>query len=450
MKKIFTLFLFASTSVASFGQRMWTENFNYAAGQLTDEAGGANVSNGAWLSVGGTLTDYAMVVDGSIAYPGYFTNPGPESRKLKLESVPAGAGRSIEDVFRDFPSVANTTNSTVYASFVIQFRSTASLNNSTSSVSGDYFIAFFPSGSTTDYRSRVFVRQGTAANTVQFGITATSSTGGTGTMPIVWNNVDRDANAPHLVTYAYQFIAGANNDVAKLWIDQPYSATEPTPDASSVFSTGTEPTNLSRVAIRQATVNTPNADIDAITVATSYSDVALPLNLTSFTGSLLNKAAVLNWTSVNELNVNGFAVEKGLNGSSFSEIAFVNAKNTATNSYSFEDNNVKGAANYYRLKMLDKDGAFRYSAVVLINNNASLSSTVFPNPAVTSLNVNHVKANKGASISIVGLDGRMVKTLAVQPGATQTGLNVNELVKGNYLVIFENNGQKSVTKFAKQ
>lgn len=75
---------------------------------------------------------------------------------------------------------------------------------------------------------------------------------------------------------------------------------------------------------------------------------------------------------------------------------------------------------------------------------------VFPNPAKGNLNVSHDKAVRGASIKIMDLNGKLLRVYPVQAGATQTGLGITELVNGNYVVVFENNGAKSVTQFSKQ
>ena len=445
MKRFFTLITFATIGLTANSQRLLVEDFNYATGQLTDEAGGANVSGGNWLTVtSGGLTDYATVIAGSLAYPNYFTGPAVNSNKLYLDSVTTGQSRSVEDVFRNF---AAQTSNTVYASFLMQFRATGNLGNNTSSNTGDYFIAFTTTAAATDYRARVFVRQGTAPNTIQFGIAATTVSA---SVPIVWYNVDRDATQTHLITFAYQFVAGANNDVSKLWVDKTFSATEPTPDASSIL-VGTEPADLSRIAIRQATVAVPNADIDAIVVATSYASATLPLNLTSFKASFNGKATQVKWSTENEVNVSGFAIEKSLDGINFSQIDFVSAKNNSTHTeYSTMDDKVKGGTSYYRLKQVDKTGAFKYSSVEVIKNSLTIKTEVFPNPTRGNLTINHTVAIKGAAIKVMNIEGKLIKTLPVQLGSTQTALSVAELIKGNYLLMFDNEGNKSISQFSKQ
>ncbi|MCY7420425.1 MAG: T9SS type A sorting domain-containing protein [Chitinophagaceae bacterium] len=447
MKKIFTLITFATIALTANSQRLLVEDFNYVTGGLTDGGTGTNVSGGNWITVPLTtgsipLTDFAKVVAGNLSYPNYFTGPSAASNRLDLDSITTGQNRSIEDVFRNF---AVQTSNTVYASFLMQFRATSNLGNSTSA--GDYFISFTPTASASDYRARVFVRQGTAPNTIQYGIAATSVSA---SVPIVWSAVDRDASQVHLITFAYQFVPLASNDVTKLWVDKPFSTTEPAPDASSILA-GTEPANISRIAIRQGTVAVPNATIDAIVVASSYADATLPLNLTSFKASFNGKATQLKWSTENEVNVSGFAIEKSLDGINFSQIDFVSAKNNSTHTeYSNMDDKVKGGTSYYRLKQVDKNGAFKYSSIEVIKNSLTIKTEVFPNPTRGNLTINHGVAIKGAAIKVMNIEGNLIKTMPVQSGSTQTALSVTELIKGNYLLVFQNDGTKSITQFSKQ
>ncbi len=443
MIKLFTLFLSFTVAASAWSQRILVDNFNYQAGTLTDL--GDNRSGGLWINSSGT-GNLLTVTEGSLTYPNYFTGPTPTSGKVTL----TGLSGSSEDAYTSFEK---KISGTLYGSFLTKVNRISNLApNVHPTIDGEHYVGFLPTANTNDYRARVFMRKGSQPNTVNFGINVTSTSSTPPLNPVVWAPTNYDSGVVHLVTFAYQFNGGLGADRAKLWINKPFSATEPTPDAISIFPmSGSIPADLGRLAIRQGTTLTPNVDIDAMIVSTNYSDVSLPLNLTSFTGSLLNKAVVLNWSSSNEVNVKGFAIEKGLNGKDFSEVGFTAAKNTATaNDYSFEDNSVKGGPNYYRLKMIDKDGSSRFSNVVLINSTIVSGVSVFPNPAVGNINLSHEKATRGAVISVVGLNGKVLKTYPVQPGATQTGLSVAEMVKGNYILIFNNNGSKSVTQFSKQ
>jgi hypothetical protein len=99
--------------------------------------------------------------------------------------------------------------------------------------------------------------------------------------------------------------------------------------------------------------------------------------------------------------------------------------------------------------MTDLDGAVKYSAVLIVNNRRTMSAQVFPNPTRGNLNISHPKALTGALINVLAADGRQVKTYKVEQGSIQTNLNLSELRNGNYMLVFDNDGIKSTTKFVK-
>ncbi len=178
--------------------------------------------------------------------------------------------------------------------------------------------------------------------------------------------------------------------------------------------------------------------------------ITLAVSLQSFNGSIVNNTAKLNWTSVNEINAKQFVVEASTDRKNFSTVGSVTAKNTkGLNSYSFETA-AAATTTYYRLKMVDKNGAFSYSAIVVLNTAVSSKKlTVFPNPAVNNITLSHAQALAGASIKIVNAAGKTVSVSNLQTGASQTTVDVSKLKKGSYIVTIENNGEKAVSQFVK-
>lgn len=441
MKKIFTMIALLGMGYATFAQRLLTEDFNYPAGQLTSAGSGANVSGGNWVSSSGNA-NYIPVIAGTLSYTGYSTGASAtNNNKVSLVATSASA----EDAYRQFTT---QTSGTIYASFLMNVTDQTRLaeNNAT----GDFFAGFLSSTSTSAYGGgRVYIRKGVGANTFNLGVSANTPTSNT---PLVYSNIDLALGTTHLVTIAYTIVAGDINDTAKLFINRPVTLTEPaTPDAVSAYassSTG-EVADIARFFLRQGTA-TQNGEIDGIKVSTNYYDATLPLNLTSFKASLFEKAVQLSWTSTNEQNVKLYAVERSNDSRTFTKIGSVDARNTAQPSYTFADNNPLAGTAYYRLQMVDKDGAVKFSSIVAVNNRKSLAAVVFPNPAVSNISVSHPKADKGATITILNAAGQQAKSFAVQAGAMQTSLPVGDLVHGNYLLVFDNNGERASTKFVKK
>jgi hypothetical protein len=132
--------------------------------------------------------------------------------------------------------------------------------------------------------------------------------------------------------------------------------------------------------------------------------LALPVSLTSFEAAAKNNGVVLSWTSANEVAINQYIVEKSANGVDFAPIGSVNASNAGN--YTFSDLNPNNGAGFYRLKMLDFSGAFKFSQVLLVKSTGNLTIGLYPNPVANNLTVTGLK-NK-SSIRILNMNGQTV------------------------------------------
>ena len=174
---------------------------------------------------------------------------------------------------------------------------------------------------------------------------------------------------------------------------------------------------------------------------------SLPLELVSFNAFFNGKQVDLKWNTAREINVQNFVVERSSTGADFISIGVVGANNAL--GYAFIDANPLSGISYYRLKIMDKDGNFKYSKVVTINTKLLNTITVYPNPAANSITVTHGLITKAATLAIYTLDGKLVKSLTMATGSTQTQVDIDELSKGYYLVSV-NDGSKSTLVFSKQ
>ncbi len=185
-------------------------------------------------------------------------------------------------------------------------------------------------------------------------------------------------------------------------------------------------------------------------VAIAPNSGLVPLKIISFKAILSAEGVNLNWISANEVNAKDFWIERSKDGIHYTAINTIGAKNTAEATYSFLDKTPFDGINYYRLKMNDNNGSFKYSEVNTVVNHRGVKADVFPNPALSSITVSHSKAINGATITINTAGGQLVKTMTVETGAVQTKISIDNFVRGHYIVTFNNNGEKAVTKFMKQ
>ena len=175
---------------------------------------------------------------------------------------------------------------------------------------------------------------------------------------------------------------------------------------------------------------------------------ALPLKLISFSGRRNNNSNFLVWSTSNEVNVKQFVVERSFNGFDFSAIASVAARNVSTQTqYTFDDKELSAVNSenkiYYRLKMMDIDGAFTYSNVSVINPSVSLSQFfVYPNPVVSQQFFIELKeaAQSDVNIKIEDISGRVVSRYTVAKSNANVPMRVNtkSLSNGVYILKVEN------------
>ncbi|WP_165958033.1 T9SS type A sorting domain-containing protein [Segetibacter sp. 3557_3] len=178
---------------------------------------------------------------------------------------------------------------------------------------------------------------------------------------------------------------------------------------------------------------------------------ALPLSLVSFTAMRMPKEVQASWSTAREVNTSSFVVERSSDGVVFAPVGTVAARNTAqTNTYSFTDKDPLNTLAFYRLKMIDKDGALSYSPVVKVNPYRKMLLSVNPNPVVNEVLVNHDPAVANSFIRIMAADGRLVSSVRPAQSATRTRINGSLLKSGTYYIVMENGGGEMTTRFVKK
>ncbi len=178
--------------------------------------------------------------------------------------------------------------------------------------------------------------------------------------------------------------------------------------------------------------------------------VVFPVKLTSFTATPGEQGITLNWNTAVEENAHSFVIERSTDGKDFSKIAEVEASNHSSgSSYTYQDATAKTGTLYYRLKMTDKDGSFTYSNVAMVNLQFKGGIKVYPNPVADKLTINYEKAEKGASVEIMSLNGTRLVSQPLAIGTAEAELNLSHLPKGTYIVVIVNGNQTYKQKLVK-
>ncbi|WP_462252133.1 T9SS type A sorting domain-containing protein [Ferruginibacter sp.] len=207
---------------------------------------------------------------------------------------------------------------------------------------------------------------------------------------------------------------------------------------SLVTGTNTSGTVTSLIAV---------ANFSPFTLASGTALNPLPVTLISFDGGKCNNSICLNWVTENEQNSSHYEVEKSTDGSNFISINTVNAKNTIAKSYyTATDANAFPGINFYRLKMIDVDGKFKYSNVIKLNFDKQQLFSVSPNPAHNFIVLKN--ANDNSIAKIIDVAGKVQLQQKTKPGTNE--INISHLAAGIYLVQLISGIEITTVKFIKE
>jgi hypothetical protein len=166
--------------------------------------------------------------------------------------------------------------------------------------------------------------------------------------------------------------------------------------------------------------------------AGSYSITVLATNLQSFTAFPQGNYVKFNWVLSDEKNMAYYQIEQSTNNLNFTPIGSI----TATNSryYSIMYSSPAIGLNYYRLKMVDKDGKATLSEIRTVKFGKSSLVKIYPNPAENIINI-VLKENmisKSLCISLIAVDGRSIKSKKLLSAMPLEKIDISDLVNGKY------------------
>ena len=194
---------------------------------------------------------------------------------------------------------------------------------------------------------------------------------------------------------------------------------------------------------------------------TSTTQSLLPINMVSFTGNINNKLVQLNWQTSQENNSSYYEVQRSSNGSNYEPISTITANgNIGTLSNYKEKDDLffyTGKVVYYRLKMVDTDGKFKFSKVLVIKiNNATTVNILkaFPLPFSSQLTAGYSSELSGEiKVNLTSVNGSRVasSTATVQKGYNSISINQAQTIpSGTYLLTITGNGKSESIKVVKQ
>ncbi|MFT3705609.1 MAG: Ig-like domain-containing protein [Agriterribacter sp.] len=161
---------------------------------------------------------------------------------------------------------------------------------------------------------------------------------------------------------------------------------------------------------------------------------ALPVVLVDFTAqmSATNCNAQLKWSTGVEENFSYFTVETSTDGVNFMEAGRIYALGSGS-SYSYTYTVPQQGSIYFRLKMVDIDNTFRFSAVLRLNATCSSNREIKVLPTFTSGIVYVKNLRRGELVQLFDAAGKMIKQRKAAD-ATEI-LDLGGLAHGTYTVV---------------
>lgn len=191
-----------------------------------------------------------------------------------------------------------------------------------------------------------------------------------------------------------------------------------------------------------------SADKNQFTTQGAFSNIitvttlgVLPVNLLSLNVSKGKDANLLQWSTSFEQNSKSFEVQRSIDGINFTSISTIysNGNSSSTKQYQYLDNLTLNTAQfyYYRLKMLDINGSYKYSDVVLIKNAQDATITLYPNPSTDNVIINITdKSLLNTVASVSDISGKLIQNVNIIQ--TATSVNIKNYSLGVYVVTFAN------------
>lgn len=187
--------------------------------------------------------------------------------------------------------------------------------------------------------------------------------------------------------------------------------------------------------------------VDGVLIDDFAFDNPLPVELTTFSASVVGENIKLNWETATEVNNYGFEVERQnikLNdeNSDWENVGFVQGygNSNSIKQYSFIDNSIEAPGKYnYRLKQIDLDGKYEYSNIVEVNfgtNKIFELAQNYPNPFNPTTDISfNLPTDAHVTLTIFNVLGEKVAEIVnsnIPAGYHNVTFNASELNSGIY------------------
>ena len=180
------------------------------------------------------------------------------------------------------------------------------------------------------------------------------------------------------------------------------------------------------------------ADLDIRMLTLVNGQSVLPVTLIAFDAEKDEKTVKLSWKTSSETNSNFFEIQHSRNGKEWQPLGRVTSAGESKEqmSYDFTDANPVAGNNYYRLKMVDRDGTFAFSQIRQVSWEGT-DLVVFPNPATDRLEIEVKDWSDVAKVRVLNAGGAVVKETSGKTSSSGKYLPLTGFKPGNYILQIE-------------
>lgn len=181
--------------------------------------------------------------------------------------------------------------------------------------------------------------------------------------------------------------------------------------------------------------------IDDIKFATCPDGGPLPVEFLDITAQKQGAGVSVNWSTASEYNNKSFDVEKSIDGANWTAIQFIKGAGNSNTAKQYSGYDAKPIAgyNYYRIKQVDIDGKFKFSAVAKVKISVEKTDiSVLANPFVNNITVDFLSSNNQfVNVRLSDVTGKVISTekCKLTKGSSRMMLNnVSNLQRGMYVL----------------
>jgi hypothetical protein len=180
----------------------------------------------------------------------------------------------------------------------------------------------------------------------------------------------------------------------------------------------------------------------------------LPVTWLSVSAEMSNANALIKWSTASEMNTKSFTVEHSEDGLKFVSLYHVLAagNSNTVKRYEWIHTTPKQGMNYYRIKQIDRDGAYSYSQIIPIRFGGKPGNPeIYPNPVRDELMVNLPSSGlQPMQYRVVNSLGQVVMEGNVGTGINPIRIRTAKLSNGYYWLVLVTENELSHLKFLKQ